>query len=225
MENAGISAFQIAFQPDFIGNSAFFDSEILVINIPPKAKTLGEEYHIRQIENILSECHKSKKIKKVLFVSSTSVYPNIEKEMKEEDADTNHFLVKAENLIIDFCKEYKKEYLIVRCGGLMGMDRNPCKYFTSETANDFSKVNYIHQNDAVGSILSLIDEKITNETFNIVSPIHPTRAEIWENCSQKQGQILAKARDSSKKTINTDSFFIKSNYQFQFPDPLAFKYL
>ncbi len=225
LENAGINAFQIAFEPDFIGNSEFFDSEILIINIPPKAKTLGEEYHLNQIENILMECEKSKKLKKIIFVSSTSVYPNIEKEMKEEYADTGHFLVKAENLIINFCKESEKEYLIIRFGGLMGLDRNPCKYFTSETANDFTKVNYIHQNDAVGSILSLIDENIVNEIFNIVSPMHPTRAEIWENCSQKQVQILTKTRNSSKKTINTDSFFSKSNYQFQFPDPLAFKYL
>jgi nucleoside-diphosphate-sugar epimerase len=225
LENSGIKAFQIAFQPEFKGDPAFFESELLVINIPPKAKALGEEYHLTQVVNILKECEKSKKIQKIIFVSSTSVYPNIEKEMKEKDADSNHFLVKAENLLIDFSKKYKKDFLIVRFGGLMGMDRNPCKYFTSETASDFTKVNYIHQNDAVGSILSLIDENIVNATFNIVSPMHPTRAEIWENCSQKQAQILTKTRNSSKKTINTDSFFSKSNYQFQFPDPLAFKYL
>ena len=207
LSNAGIEAFQIAFQPEFVGDNAFFESETLIINIPPKAKTLGEEYHLTQIKNILLACDKSDRLSKIIFVSSTSVYPNIEKEMKEEDADASHFLVKAENLIIDFCKNNKKQYLIIRFGGLMGYDRNPCKYFSSKTAADFSKVNYVHQDDAVGAIVSLIEKDIWNETFNILSPKHPSRAEIWANCTEISNVDFTKSRDSSKKTINTENFF------------------
>ncbi|MCP9755649.1 SDR family NAD(P)-dependent oxidoreductase [Lacihabitans sp. CCS-44] len=225
LKNSGINAYQIAFQPEFIGKTSFFDSEILIINIPPKAKALGEEFHLRQIENILSECKKSEKLKKILFVSSTSVYPNIEKEMIEEDANPSHFLFMAENLVIDFCKNFRKQYLVVRFGGLMGYDRNPCKYFSAQTSADFSRVNYIHQDDAVGAIASLVEENIWDETFNIVSPEHPTRAEIWATCSKNTKPKSDKNRDSSKKTISAEKFSQKSNYQFLFPDPLAFKYL
>jgi nucleoside-diphosphate-sugar epimerase len=225
LENIGIKAFQITFKPEFIGETAFFESEILIINIPPKAKALGEEFHLRQIENILSECKKSEKLKKILFVSSTSVYPNIEKEMLEADATLSHFLFMAENLVIDFCKNNKKQYLVIRFGGLMGYDRNPCKYFSAQTSADFSTVNYIHQDDAVGAIASLVEENIWDETFNIVSPEHPTRAEIWAKCGENNRTVSAKNRDSSKKTISAEKFSTKSNYQFLFPDPLAFKYL
>jgi nucleoside-diphosphate-sugar epimerase len=145
--------------------------------------------------------------------------------MKEEDADASHFLVKAENLIIDFCKNNRKQHLIVRFGGLMGYERNPCKYFTTQTSTDFSRVNYIHQDDAVGAILRLIEENIWDEIFNVVSPEHPTRAEIWAKCGYKTRQTITKSRDSSKKTISAENFLCKSNYQFIYPDPLAFKYL
>lgn len=225
LENSGIKAFHIAFKPEFIGETAFFESEILIINIPPKAKSLGEEFHIRQIENILAEGEKSKTLKKIIFVSSTSVYPNIEKEMIEEDANPSHFLFLAESRIVDFCKKHKKQYLVIRFGGLMGYDRNPCKYFSAQTSTDFSKVNYVHQDDAVGAIVSLVEENIWDETFNILSPEHPTRSEIWSNCTKSAKDDFVKSRNSSMKTINTEKFFSKSKYQFLFPDPLAFKYL
>jgi nucleoside-diphosphate-sugar epimerase len=225
LSNAGIEAFHIAFQPEFVGDDAFFKSETLVINIPPKAKTFGEEYHLTQIKNILKLCEKSEQLRKIVFVSSTSVYPNLEKKMKEEDADASHFLVKAENLIIDFCKNNRKQHLIVRFGGLMGYERNPCKYFTTQTSTDFSRVNYIHQDDAVGAIVRLIEENIWDEIFNVVSPEHPTRAEIWAKCGYKTRQTITKSRDSSKKTISAENFLCKSNYKFIYPDPLAFKYL
>ncbi len=225
LSNAGIETFQIAFQPEFVGDKAFFESETLIINIPPKAKTLGEEYHLAQIKNILEVCKKSDLLNKIVFVSSTSVYPNIEKEMMEEDADASHFLAKAENLIIDFCKNNRKQHLIVRFGGLMGYDRNPCKYFTAQTSADFSRVNYIHQDDAVGAIVSLVEENIWDETFNIVSPEHPTRAEIWATCDGNSYSQKIKSRESSKKTISVENFLSKSHYQFIYPDPLAFKYL
>lgn len=225
LSNAGIETFQIAFQPEFVGDKAFFESNTLIINIPPKAKSLGEEYHLTQIKNILLACKKSDLLNKIVFVSSTSVYPNIEKEMIEKDADASHFLVKAENLIIDFCKNNKKQHVIIRFGGLMGYDRNPCKYFTTQTSTDFSRVNYIHQDDAVGAIVSLVEENIWGETFNVVSPGHPSRAEIWAKCGENTRQSITKSRDSSKKIISAENFLSKSHYQFIYPDPLAFKYL
>jgi nucleoside-diphosphate-sugar epimerase len=215
LEKDGIRAYQVAFKPEFAGDTAFFDSEILIINLPPKAKTLGEKFHLKQVENILKE---SENLQKIIFVSSTSVYPNIEKEMKEEDANQSNFLFLAENQVIEFCKKNKKKYLVIRFGGLMGYDRNPCKYFSAQTSADFSRVNYIHQDDAVGAIVSLVEENIWDETFNILSPEHPSRAEIWANCSEISKGDFAKSRDSSKKIS-------KSKYRFIFPDPLAFKYL
>jgi len=221
----GINIFQITFQPEFMGDTTFFNSEILIINIPPKAKIFGEEYHLRQIENILAECNKSETLQKIVFVGSTSVYPNIEKEMKEADADSLHFLFMAENLVRNFSVNNKKQHLIIRFGGLMGYDRNPCKYFSTQTPADFSRVNYIHQDDAVGAIVSLVEENIWDETFNIVSPEHPTRAEIWATCDGNSNSQILKSRDSSKKTISPEKFFRRSKYKFKFTDPLEFKYL
>jgi nucleoside-diphosphate-sugar epimerase len=225
LQKSGIEAFNIKLNPHFEGSVDFFNSENLVINIPPKAKTMGEDYHLEQVKGILMQCQDTIQLKKIVFISSTSVYPNVEQEMTEEDADGNHLLVKAENLIREFCVQSSRNFLILRLGGLMGYDRNPCKYFTEKTSEDTSRVNYIHRDDAVGALVSLLNEDIHNEIFNIVSPKHPTRAEIWANCGGKSGAILPKSREVSKKIISVEHFLDISKYQFICPDPLAFKYL
>ncbi|HLO44524.1 MAG TPA: hypothetical protein VK175_09335 [Leadbetterella sp.] len=225
LQKKGIQPCRIRLNPAFEGETVFLDSEVLIINIPPKAKTLGEEYHLQQIKNLLDECRKPSSLKKIIFVSSTSVYPNIEKEMIESDADSEHFLVKAENLISDFCEIHNKAFVIIRFGGLMGYERNPCKYFTEKTAGDGSRVNYIHRDDAVGAIMSLLHAKISNETINIVCPEHPSRAEIWAKCKVHNDTQSRNSREVSKKIIRADRFLEKTKYQFLFPDPLAFKYL
>ena len=225
LQNQGIEPYLIRLEPNFVGDLRFFDSEILIINVPPRAKAMGEEFHLQQISFLLSEASKSNVLKKILFVSSTSVYPNIEKEMKEEDAIPDHYLVKAEKLVSDFCTKNKKQFLIIRFGGLMGFDRNACKYFTPSTAHDYSKVNYIHQLDAVGAIVCVVGEDNWGQVFNIVSPKHPSRAEIYAKCLEGLVKETYESGRSSIKVINTDNFFTKSKYQFQFLDPLDFRYL
>ena len=187
LSSLGINSSQIVLNPDFKGVTYFFESEILIIAIPPKVKTNGEDFYMSQIKSILDL---SKKAQKTIFISSTSVYQNLGLTMKEEDADSSHFLVNAENLIIESAKKRNHQYLIVRFGGLMGYDRNPCKYLKVEAENDTSRVNYIHQDDAVGAILHLLKNNIWNETLNIVSPEHPQRAEIWKACKGEKAKTL-----------------------------------
>jgi NAD dependent epimerase/dehydratase family enzyme len=107
----------------------------------------------------------------------------------------------------------------------MGYERNPCKYFTEKTAGDGSRVNYIHRDDAVGAIMSLLHAKISNETINVVCPEHPSRAEIWAKCKVQNDTQSRNSREVSKKIIRADRFLEKTKYQFLSPDPLAFKYL
>ena len=225
LSNKGIEAYLIDLNPNFQGDSKFLESEILLINIPPKVKVFGEAYHINQIQSLLSVCQNQVKLKKIVLVSSTSVYPNEDKTMTEKDTDPDHFLKKVEDLVIDFAQKNSKKYLIVRFGGLMGYDRNPCKYFSKDTAHDHSRVNYLHRDDAIGSILCLIEENIWNETLNVLSPEHPSRSQIWLNCVSKSNLSIGKTKKSTNKVVSSEKFISRSKYQFKYPDPLAFKYL
>ena len=222
LSSLGINSNLIIINPDFKGVSDFFESEILIIAIPPKVKTNGKDFYLSQINSILNL---SKKAKKIIFISSTSVYQNLGLIMKEEDADSSHFLVNAENLIIESAEKRNQQYLILRFGGLMGYDRNPCKYLKEEVENDTSRVNYIHQDDAVGAILHLLKNNIWNETFNIVSPVHPQRAEIWKACRGGEAKTVGFSKVTTNKIVDIEKFLQMSEYSFYFPDPLVFKYL
>ncbi|NTV46616.1 MAG: SDR family NAD(P)-dependent oxidoreductase, partial [Chlorobiales bacterium] len=90
---AGIDPFLIKLDPEIAGEniSSFLERDVLVINIPPQRRDDIVQYHQRQIESLIQEVKKSS-VKKVVFVSATSVYPPLNRVVREEDAvnpDTN----------------------------------------------------------------------------------------------------------------------------------------
>ena len=98
-----------------IGNdiSDFLCSEVLIISVPSK-KTEDFNNLIHQIE--------ISKIKKVLFISSTSVYPASNQLVTEESSIIDSPLSEIEQL---FRVNTKFKSTIIRFGGLFGYDRKP----------------------------------------------------------------------------------------------------
>ncbi|HHE33172.1 MAG TPA: SDR family NAD(P)-dependent oxidoreductase, partial [Chlorobaculum parvum] len=86
MNDAGVELFQIAIGESIEGAiDSFLDSDILVVNIPPKRREDVVEYHVGQI-SLLIDALADSPVKHVLFVSSTSVYPASCGEVVESDA-------------------------------------------------------------------------------------------------------------------------------------------
>jgi nucleoside-diphosphate-sugar epimerase len=226
---AGIKPFLLNFTPELNGNHAFFEVETLIINIPPKAKTKGETYHLIQIEAIINAIKITSEVKNIVFVSSTSVYNNTNQTVFETDANTNHFLVIAEKLLKNYTETNNINLTILRMGGLMGFDRNPCNYINGKNTNLNTPVNYVHRHDAVFSILEVLKNNIYNEIFNIVSQKHPTRGQIFEKCNADFKKENPDFNDvpplNSYKIVNNDKFIKISQYIFKYPDPLNFSYL
>jgi nucleoside-diphosphate-sugar epimerase len=230
LRNRGIDAYKVQFNPFFEGDLSFFDAEILIINIPPKARSLGEEFHLSQIQHIIDTIKLKNGIQKMLFVSSTSVYDNIGEELSENQANATHFLMKAEFELKDFCNKSGILFTVLRLGGLMGYDRIPCKYFdsTKGVVNDNPKVNYVHREDVIGAILQVLENNLWDEVFNVVAPLHPTRKEVLENTCFKYGFSMPlfseKFEQKLFKTVSPKYFIEKSGYEFIFPDPRFFQY-
>ena len=64
-------------------DSSFFESDILVINIPPgRNRDDVANFHLAQIQSLISALQNSG-IQKILFVSSTSVYADLGREVRE----------------------------------------------------------------------------------------------------------------------------------------------
>ncbi|MEY4541432.1 MAG: hypothetical protein RLZZ306_3189, partial [Bacteroidota bacterium] len=180
----GIEPFLLKFSPQIEGDSInhFLNSEVLIICIPPQASKFGEDFHVHQIESLFEYLPLST-IKSIIYTSSTSVYPDLNREVTEEDeVIENHALIKVENLL----KNLPQDVTILRCGGLMGGERIPAKYFAGKTV-DTGKipVNYVHQEDVIHIIRMILEKGFWNETFNVVSPEHPIREEIYlKNCEE-----------------------------------------
>lgn len=233
LSKSGLKAIRFSLNPhpEGIGFNSIFQAEILVVNIPPRIRSGNGEFHLEQLKYLRSLLDNSP-IKRVIFVSSTGIYPDSlsEEAYSEEFPMTlenagNDILFRSEQLME---KGRSYDLTIVRFGGLMGKDRIPGKYFSGrENVAGHTRVNFIHRNDAVLILAWVIEKELWNETFNGVAPIHPLRKDIYEKnaadlgiappCSyQNEPEGLDRLIDSGK--------ILKTGFVFEFPDPLGFKY-
>lgn len=205
---------------------SFLTSEVLVICIPPRAGKFGEDFHVQQIESLLEYLPVST-IKSIIYTSSTSVYPDLKSELNEEDeVIENHALIRVENLL----KNLPQNVTILRCGGLMGGERIPAKYFAGKTINTGKiPVNYVHQEDVIQIITMILEQEFWNETFNVISPEHPIREEIYlKNCEEfgyEKPIFEAPSEEIPFKIISPQKLIQRTGYKFIYDNPLNFKYL
>jgi nucleoside-diphosphate-sugar epimerase len=233
----GIKAFRIELNPQVVGENVdnFLDTETLLINIPPRISHQKVDAHVEQISNLLIYIKQSS-IKNIIYVSSTSVYPELNREVFEEDVVSHEqsaspTMVKAEKLLLALWKESSVNLTILRCGGLMGYERIPAKYFSGRkglTSGD-NQVNYVHRDDVIKIIEAIIENNIWNETFNIVSPIHPTRKEIYAKNSKEFGYVMpefvALTEPQPFKIISSKKWLEYSKYKFIYENPLDYYYI
>ncbi|WP_159948136.1 NAD(P)-binding domain-containing protein [Polaribacter septentrionalilitoris] len=163
---------------DFEEYDLFLESDILVIAITSK--------DVDGFESLIAQIQESS-IQKVIFISSTSVYPRINKVMTEEDEVVpNHPLVAIENL---FKENTFFETTIIRFAGLFGGERHPANWFKNgkpiPQPNGF--VNMIHQEDCIEIIHEIINQNCWNQTFNACANHHPTRRDFYINARESKG--------------------------------------
>jgi len=135
----------------------FYAADALVIAIPP-----SDEY-LDVIEDALFSVSLNEVLDtQIIFLSSISFYDN--KEIIKE----------AEELV----KIKDPDAVILRLGGLMGYDRIAGKYTVGKTVDD-GPTNYVHRDDVVGIIESIIEQRIKNKILNVVAPKQSTKKEIY----------------------------------------------
>lgn len=218
--------------PEGLGFNALFQSEVLVVNIPPRTRSGNGSFHLEQLNYLRTLIDRSS-VKQVIFVSSTGIYPELNslEKYRENYPITlentgNDTLFRAESWME---KNRAYDLSIVRFGGLMGKDRIPGKYFSGkENVAGHTRVNFIHQEDAVSMIAWIIEKGLWNETFNGVAPIHPLRREIYEKNAAELG--LAPPTSYQNESYGKDrlidsSKILETGFEFKFPDPLEFSYL
>ena len=205
------------------------NSEILIINIPPKLRGNSSENFVAKIQNIIPFIEKTS-VKKVLFVSSTSVYADgtsTALSVKEEtnpnpDSESGKQLLEVEQLLQS---NSNFQTTVVRFGGLIGEDRHPIKFLSGRKniENPEAPINLIHLQDCIGIIEAIIEKGLRqvqnwNEVFNAVAPFHPTRKEYYTQKAIELNLPLPEfdeSKTSVGKTILSNKVESVLNYRYK----------
>lgn len=233
LRELGITTFKINLVPEPEGDriNEFLDCDLLIISIPPGTRSgMVDSYHPTQLKYLVKHIEKSR-VNKVIYISSTSVYEENRKQATEADEikpkeRMNRAIVMAEEVL---SSQHIFSTTILRCGGLLGYDRIPGKYFAGEKNLDFGDVpvNYVHRDDVIGVIDALIQQSKWNETFNVVAPLHPTRKEVYQKNADTfnfEEPEFVPNEEIHFKIVSSYKLLSELNYHFKYPDPLEFAY-
>lgn len=233
LKEAGIEPYKINFNPTLLGQDSikdFLEVDLLIVNIPPSLRTKSESFHVQQMQE-LNKYLSSSGVKYLIYISSTSVYPDlnrvvIEDDVKDESMADNKTLFLAEEL---FRNSLGLKTVIVRCAGLAGYDRNLVKHFAGkkDLKGGNCPVNLIHRDDVIDILKLIITGNCWGETINISAPVHPLRKDLYPYLAKKYNYSLPEylpTDQSSYKIISTEKQQRLINFSFKFPNPMEFSF-
>lgn len=228
LETTGIQPYYLNITADSmdIDYGNFFNTDILIIALPPKRVQNVEEIFPKQIKQVVDYIEKLK-IPKVIFISSTSVYecknqPVVEAETGNPEKPSGKALLQAEQLIQEIPGTKTN---ILRIAGMIGAERNPARFLAGKTeVVGNTPVNLIHRQDCVSIIMEIIEKDIWGEIFNMCSLAHPTRKEFYQKAA-KVGNLPAPRfvdRDEKYKIVDSSKLVKALDYTFEYPNPMDY---
>jgi len=195
-------------------------TDVLVIMIPPGIRRNTGADFVLKMSHFLETIKKSP-IKKVILISSTSVYGDKQGEVNESDlpnpdAENGRQLFQVEQLFYN-ATDFKTT--IVRFGGLICASRQPVKYLAGrkDLNGGNAPVNLIHREDCIGIMLEIIRKDAFPKIFNAVAPQHPTKAEYYikkaKDMELKPPTFVEDA-DEQYKTVDSKNLDSILDYSF-----------
>ena len=207
----GITPFLIDIGNKNIDVSDFLFADVLVVAITSK--------NIEDFKKLITEIEKSE-VRKILFISSTSVYPNTNGIVTEESQTNDSPLSYIEKL---FTSNTTFESTIIRFGGLFGYDREPGRFIKPNKTVDNPEgyINLIHQNDCVRIIEQIIAKNTWNKILNACCDDHPKRRDFYTKEIKKLGRTninFNEQSDNSYKIVSNQKVKDLLNYEFEYDD-------
>ena len=189
MQSAGIQGIHLSFEPEAKGNLlAALQADVLVLTIPPRK---NEEFYSAVLQSILQEMQHSP-VQKVIYTSATSVYPDCEAEVSEDDAQvivSRHSGVRLLTLEKLLRQKLGDDLTILRLGGLYGPGRQPCRFLAGKTEvpGGDNPVNMVHLQDCIRAIECVLEQNAWGRTYNVVNPDHLSRKEFYARACALSG--------------------------------------
>lgn len=184
-----IKPYLVNFTAEHIAAEAsFFESDVLFICIPPKRNSVELNDYPKKIKLILNAA--KDKATQIVLISSTSVYADENQRVNEDtptcpDTDSGSVVATAEKIL----KVENPSYTIIRFAGLIGPNRDPGRFFAGKTnvPNGLAPVNLIHQKDAVGIAICLLEKQAFGHIYHACSPSHPAKMDFYTAAAKASG--------------------------------------
>ena len=209
LKEVGIKPYQIDLNEKDHLVDDFFDTDVLFVNIPPRAKTESATAYPEKLKRIADVARG--KVKQVVFISSTGIFEDGNFVVDENvnpnpDTDAGRALLQAEQLWATY-PEFTTT--IIRFAGLIGPGRNLAKFFAGreELPNGKAPINLIALEDCIGLCLHLLEVQHFGGIHHGVSPHHPSRAEFYTQLCTASGMAKPSFKDDllAWKQINSNN--------------------
>ncbi|WP_076540016.1 NAD-dependent epimerase/dehydratase family protein [Shewanella sp. UCD-KL21] len=228
LSSLGIDAYKLDLSEQDIDATqldGLLEADALIINIPPGLRRGETHYleHIKTLVNVIAP----RQYQRVIFISTTGVYPAENRIMTEADAvandDKSAILLAAESLIAAM-----ENACIVRFAGLIGPKRHPGKFFAAKTDVSGANVavNLVHLDDCIQAMEAILAATSSGQNvssyYNLTAPSHPTRAEFYQAAAADLGLAAPQFNQTqlASKVINGDLICQQLNFNYIHPDPL-----
>ncbi len=197
---------------------------ILILNVPPRAATAGG------YPQLLRPVHRAvvaARMQAVLFVSTTGVYPDEPRLMRETDAistrDAASDVLRTEGHFVPRYGQWQST--VVRLGGLIGPGRAPGRFLAGRRnlPQGDAPTNLLHLTDAVGILSTIVGQGIWGHTLNACAQLHPLRRDFYPAAATYLGlePPTFQPDNSTGKTIDSSRLRSLVPYQFRYDDVLA----
>lgn len=201
-------------------DSDFWLSDALIIS--SNVKLAANDGYRSGMQNLVQQV-KSTAMKKIIFISSTSVYGDHNAVVDDHtacspDSPSGTVLLELESLLQNIPGV---QFVSLRFGGLVGPGRLPGSFFAGKKniPNGLAPVNLIHLEDCIGITALLLSLENLPSSVNGVSPDHPSRAEFYVLAAQQQGlEVPEFIMEKTDWKIVGSSFLQERGYAFRISD-------
>ena len=177
--------------------------DFLIIMIPPGLrKNTGADYVLKMV-HLIAAINEST-VKKIILISSTSVYDDSQGRVTEKDDPKPTTLAGKQLRQVEelFINAEGLQTTVVRFGGLIGGSRNPVKYLAgrNDLANGNAPINLIHRDDCINILveknttikISGIDKELVGKVTSEIKKLKPVEPYKGKGIKEKGQYVLRK---------------------------------
>lgn len=220
LSDAGIQPYLVDFQEDNEQyDPGFFDTDLLLISIPPKRSSGEQQTFYKKIARISGAAQKHQ-VKQVIMISSTSVYGDHNLEITEltpaqPDTASGIAILEAEKLLT---AQTAFSTTILRFAGLIGPGRNPGRFFAGKQAvpNGKAPVNLVHLTDCIQFSMALIKNAAFGHIYNVCSTDHPSRQDFYSKAAEVSGLPAPGFINELLQWKRVSSIHVAPNFHYQY---------